>query len=1238
MKASLLKSIHILVLCALAIFCASQMPLEAQTTANWTGGGGDGEWNTGLNWDQGAPPADVTTNAVIGVGNTVNYSTPMTAGSFGSLTLNGVLNINAAGFVVGAAGNAAVSILGSTGRLFVNNGGAVSVTNGGVSLTGNLGAGTVASGGSLTMTGTLAAGGSTTGVFTNNGGMLAASAISVNPNNASAGSSCILVINGGTNDLGSVEIRRAIPSSQPGLGTEGVVVSNGVVRMTSLTVNRANSFGSMLVTGGTVTNTGSFIVGNQSGANSRQSRFVQLGGVVVSTDTIGVRVGISNSTQVAQFAVLGGTNIAERFVLGDGSNGVAGLTVNFTNAGNIYVGSGGIVSNNVNTLNVALNAGGVFGANANWAGGVGMILAGGAFNCAGLDGAARDISLSGVLRGAGALNKNGPGILTLNAAETYTGNTLVNQGTLALGASGSIGSSPQIIVASGATFEVSAVPGFTLGATRTLGGSGTVTGDVAVASSGIISPGTSPGTLTLANSLSVTGGTVLHFDLPASPGPGNDLLVVSNNVNASGNNTIEVVGGGSPGTVHTLIQYGGSFNGTLANFTLSGATGILSNDAPTKTISLVVQSAIRLPTNVVWVGNATVNDWDAVNRTNWQNAGTGLLDYFVSGDNALFNNAGAAHPIVNLVGNNAPASLTVDATANYTFGGSGSISGAGSLLKTNTGTLTITNLNTFSGGVTIAGGVLEAAVLDIAGSPSSIGAAGTDASKLVLDGGTLRYLGSSVSIDRPATLGLTGGTFDVASGGTALTISGAIGGAGLTKAGPGQLVLTSPNTYTAGTMINNGTLQFNNNTAAGTGGITINAATMRIQGALVLDNVVDFQGNCALEFNGVGGNNTALRGAWVGGGTVNVYFITANASQTFTMGGSGAGGGHQWDFAGTVDFGTNTGFLRINNDNSTFNFGSSNATYNVGTGNAALNQRNGGTTTHLGALIGGPNTKLAGRGNTGTSGTTTYAIGGKNLDTTFEGEINNGSGTTAITKVGTGKLTLTGASIYSGITAVESGILQVDGSFSSSPVTVNGGALIGNGSLAAGVVVNFGATLSPGPSIGQLTISELILQSGSTNVMELNKSAGTNDSIVGLSSVSYSGTLVVSNLGGVLAAGDSFKLFNAANYSGLFEAFVLPALDPRLFWNTNSLLVDGTLKVGTAGITNVTVTGSSISISGSGGPALGNYYVLASTNVVLPLSSWASIATNQFDANGNFSFSATINPAEPQRFYALQLP
>jgi hypothetical protein len=157
--------------------------------------------------------------------------------------------------------------------------------------------------------------------------------------------------------------------------------------------------------------------------------------------------------------------------------------------------------------------------------------------------------------------------------------------------------------------------------------------------------------------------------------------------------------------------------------------------------------------------------------------------------------------------------------------------------------------------------------------------------------------------------------------------------------------------------------------------------------------------------------------------------------------------------------------------------------------------------------------------------------------------------------------------------------------------------------------------------------------------MELDAQFGTNDSIVGMSGVTYGGTLVVTNLAGILAAGASFKLFNAASYGGTFDLIVLPPLGGSLSWNTHNLAVNGTIKVaGGPSMDLVTHSGTSIAISGSGGNPLSNYYVLVSTNVLVPVSSWNSIATNQFDSNGNFSFSDTISPGVAQRFYALHSP
>jgi hypothetical protein len=61
-------------------------------------------------------------------------------------------------------------------------------------------------------------------------------------------------------------------------------------------------------------------------------------------------------------------------------------------------------------------------------------------------------------------------------------------------------------------------------------------------------------------------------------------------------------------------------------------------------------------------------------------------------------------------------------------------------------------------------------------------------------------------------------------------------------------------------------------------------------------------------------------------------------------------------------------------------------------------------------------------------------------------------------------------------------------------------------------------------------------------------------------------------------------------------------------------------------------------ISGTGGVTNGTYYVLASTNIALPLNQWTPIATNQFDASGDFIFTNPMSTNVLQRFFRLQIP
>jgi hypothetical protein len=70
----------------------------------------------------------------------------------------------------------------------------------------------------------------------------------------------------------------------------------------------------------------------------------------------------------------------------------------------------------------------------------------------------------------------------------------------------------------------------------------------------------------------------------------------------------------------------------------------------------------------------------------------------------------------------------------------------------------------------------------------------------------------------------------------------------------------------------------------------------------------------------------------------------------------------------------------------------------------------------------------------------------------------------------------------------------------------------------------------------------------------------------------------------------------------------------------------------------INLVGTNLVFTGTGGPTNENYFVLASTNVALPVANWMRLATNRFNATGAFAFTNAVNPALPQNFYLLQLP
>jgi len=74
-------------------------------------------------------------------------------------------------------------------------------------------------------------------------------------------------------------------------------------------------------------------------------------------------------------------------------------------------------------------------------------------------------------------------------------------------------------------------------------------------------------------------------------------------------------------------------------------------------------------------------------------------------------------------------------------------------------------------------------------------------------------------------------------------------------------------------------------------------------------------------------------------------------------------------------------------------------------------------------------------------------------------------------------------------------------------------------------------------------------------------------------------------------------------------------------------------------ITNLTLSGNNVVLSGTNGMSGGTYYTLMSTNMALPRAQWTAIATNVLDADGGFIITAAnaANRAAGQQFFIIQL-
>jgi len=680
-------------------------------------------------------------------------------------------------------------------------------------------------------------------------------------------------------------------------------------------------------------------------------------------------------------------------------------------------------------------------------------------------------TVSARLGGTADLNKTTAGTVTLSGANTYTGATNINAGTLALGAANRIADMSAVTVASGATFNlanfaetVGSLAGtgnVTLGtATLTAGGNNTSTtfSGVASGTGGLTKAGT--GALTLSGANTYTGTTTISAGtLTAAGGSAiadTSQVTLANTagatLNLANSETIgNLSGGGATGGNVTLGANTLTLNEagvTTYSGVVSGSGGLTKTGAGTLTLG-----GINTYTGATGINAGTL----ALNATGTISASSGVVN---TGNFSI----AAAKTIDSMTGTGTTAlganTLTIGDASNTSSSYTGVINGTGGLVKAGTGILTLGGANTYTGTTTINAGTLRygannaiasgAVVVNNGGTydlnnfSDTIGAltvnSGTTGGTVTTGTGTLTLGGNVTSSGGAANATISGNlalggatrTFTTTNAADGLEISAAVSGAvGLTKAGAGTLTLSGNNSYSGTTTINAGTL-----TAAGGSAIADTSQVTLANTAGATLNLANSETIGNLSGGGATGGNVTL-----GANT-----LTVNEAGTTTYGGIISGtGGLTKAGAGTMTLsGANTytgatnisvGTLTLGNNeriaDSSAVIVASGATFNLG---------------NYGETFG----SLAGAGTVTKSGTTarTLAVGGDNASTTFSGVIQQtGTGALSLTKNGNGTLALSGANTYTGVTTINAGTL----------VAANNTAL---GTLAGGTTVANGATLA----------------------------------------------------------------------------------------------------------------------------------------------------------------------------------
>ncbi|QTL04661.1 autotransporter domain-containing protein [Aquabacter sp. L1I39] len=361
------------------------------------------------------------------------------------------------------------------------------------------------------------------------------------------------------------------------------------------------------------------------------------------------------------------------------------------------------------------------------------------------------------------------------------------------------------------------------------------------------------------------------------------------------------------------IGYDETGSGTLVIGAESGSAAVAAGtiSAPRIVFGTAGGQIVLNHTDTDYVLSADISGNGALNVLSGATYLTGTNTYtqgtsIAAGSGLAIGNGGTTGSITgNVVNNGVLAFFHSD---DVTFGGI--ISGTGIVGQAGSGTLTLTGVNTYSGGTIAVGGTISIA---------SDAALGAVSGALTLRGGTLATT-SNISTSRNVVLETGGGTLQVAND-TTLTLSGVISGAEtLTKTGAGTLVLTGTNTYTGLTTISAGVLQLGNGGTTGSIlGDVVNNATLIFNRSDTYTFAGSISGSGAVLFQG--GGTVLFSSPYQGAVTVENSTVTLEQGVTTTsvftvdnggtLGGSGTIGGVVANNGSTVSPGYSPGTLAV---------------------------------------------------------------------------------------------------------------------------------------------------------------------------------------------------------------------------------------------------------------------------------------------------------------------------------------